>query len=302
MGKDSTVVTVIRNEPLHSDPGEMCLVVIYGDDLGKRYTLVHKTTVIGRSESANIELDDDAVSRNHALIVDAGDHVMLKDLDSTNGTYMNDARVSEVHLKEGDLFKIGGTIFKFLTGANIEASYYEELYRLNTVDNLTSVYNRRFALEQLDREMSRSLRYGRSLAVVMVDVDHFKSVNDNFGHLTGDAVLKQIATRLRSCLRRDDLVGRYGGEEFIIVSPESSRSEAIALANRVREAVSENPCLFDGKSVDVTVSAGVADMEEYLAKYHGGTVPHDGFESGRLVALADGRLLEAKSNGRDQVV
>ena len=100
-------------------------------------------------------------------------------------------------LRDGDLIKIGRTIFKFLTGGNIENAYHEEIYRLTTVDGLTQIFNKRYFLDTLEREIARAHRYRRPLSLVMFDIDHFKKVNDSFGHLAGDYVLKHLAQTVR---------------------------------------------------------------------------------------------------------
>jgi len=300
-GKDSTVVTVIRDEGVAAEVGEACLVVINGSDLGKRYPLTRRSTVIGRSSKTDVQIEEDSISRNHAMIMNRGDRYLLKDLGSTNGTYVNDRPIDELDLRDGDLLKIGRTIFKFLSGTNIESAYHEEIYRLTTTDGLTQIFNKRYFIENLEREMSRSLRYGRELGLVMFDLDKFKDINDNYGHLTGDAVLKQIAQRIQTIIRRDDIFARYGGEEFAVLTPEVSKEGALTLAEKIRRAVEETPCSFDGVDVNITVSLGVADLADYIESYHEGEVPSN-FDCLEMVALADRRLYEAKNQGRNRVV
>lgn len=301
MAKDSTVVTVVNQHGGLKASGDAFLVVIYGDDLGKRNPLERPSVVIGRAEDADIELDDESVSRNHAIVLNMGDQHVVKDLDSTNGTFVNDERSEEVILRDGDQLKIGNTIFKFLAGVNVEAAYYEELYRLNTMDALTDVNNRRYVLVNLEKELSRSLRYGRSFALIMLDVDRFKGVNDTYGHLTGDAVLKQIAQRAKQVLRQDDIIGRYGGEEFLLVAPETDRETAGRLANRILEEIRKAPFVFDGTEFQVTCSAGAITLDEYRSVYRLDK-PDSELTQAELISLVDTRLYEAKEAGRDQVV
>src|SRR5690554_2658462 len=168
MGKDSTVVTVISQLPnKSSNSREACLVVINGVDLGKKYSLAQSSTVIGRSSKVDIQIDEESISRSHATIENYGDKIVARDLQSTNGTYVNDVAISERPLMDGDQIKIGRTIFKFLSGSNVEAQYHDEIYRLTTTDGLTQVYNKRFLLKEMEREMSRSLRYDRELSLIM---------------------------------------------------------------------------------------------------------------------------------------
>src|SRR5262249_60428477 len=159
-------------------------------------------------------------SPRHAKIVNTGKAIMLGDLGSTNGTYVNDELIEEVVLRDGDLIKIGRTIFKFLSGSNIENAYHEEIYRLTTIDGLTQIFNKRYFLETLEREISRASRYHRELSLILFDIDHFKQVNDTFGHLAGDSVLKQMAAVLKQNIRSEGIIARYGAEEMAVILPE----------------------------------------------------------------------------------
>ncbi|WP_223646418.1 GGDEF domain-containing protein [Corallococcus sp. EGB] len=290
MGQKETVVTVISKiseRPVNLDAA---LVVIYGLDLGRKYDLSREETLIGRSSKADIQIDQEAVSRNHARITNTTKGVRIEDLGSTNGTFVNDDVASTVRsLQNGDLVKIGRTIFKFIAGGNIEAAYHDEIYRLTTMDGLTQIYNRRYFDEQVDREISRSRRYERVLSLVMFDLDHFKEVNDTYGHLAGDSVLKQLASTVRTRIRREDVFARYGGEEFALLLPEINLAGARQLAEKVRKLVERQRFEFDKQVIPVTLSVGVATLE-----------PHHR-EPAELVRAADERLFEAKSQGRNRV-
>jgi len=145
--------------------------------------------LIGRSSQAAIQIDHESVSRRHARLLLSESGVQLSDLGSTNGTYVNDEPITERTLSNGDLLKVGRTILKYLSTDNIEAAYYEEIYRLTTIDGLTRCFNARYCREQLVREVSRASRYKRPLSVLVFDVDDFARINEEFGHLAGDAVL-----------------------------------------------------------------------------------------------------------------
>ena len=300
-GKDSTVVTKIHAQEQEVLKGDACLVLLNGADIGKRYALTRFSTVIGRSSKTDVRIEEDAISRNHAMIINQGETYLLKDLGSTNGTFLNDRSVEQLELRDGDLIKIGRSIFKFLTGANIETSYHEEIYRLTTTDGLTQIYNKRYFLENLEREMSRCMRYGRDLSLVMFDLDSFKQINDTYGHLTGDAVLKQIAQRIHDCIRRDDVFARYGGEEFSLLAPEVGLEGGKKVAEKIRKCVQETPCHFDGIDIQVTVSLGVTDLVDYLKTYHDGTKVQE-FDCLEMIALADSKLYTAKNQGKNCVV
>jgi len=319
MGNDNTVVTVINKLQAPEQSGEeACLVVINGIELGKKYALSQPTTVIGRSSKGDIQIDEEAISRSHATIYDTGEHYLLKDMASTNGTYVNDLEITNQPLRDGDQIKIGRTIFKFLTGSNVEASYHEEIYRLTTVDGLTQIFNKRYFLKAIEQEMSRSIRYDRNLSLIMCDLDHFKAINDTYGHLAGDHILKKVAQRINSQVRRDDIFARYGGEEFVLLLPEITRAQAVRIADKIRAIVAAEPFEFDDTEIHVTLSLGVADLEEFrqMTPPVVSAVPES---SGSLesistteaqevvnfhpfIKLADDRLYEAKERGRNRVV
>jgi diguanylate cyclase (GGDEF)-like protein len=215
---------------------------------------------------------------------------MLRDLGSTNGTYVNDELIDEYVLRDGDFIKIGRSIFKFLSGDNIENAYHEEIYRLTTIDGLTQVYNKRYFVETLEREIGRAQRYRRDLSLIMFDIDHFKKINDSYGHLAGDHVLKQLASVIKSRIRREDILSRYGGEEFAIVLPEIDAYNAVQFAEKVRRLIEKATFKFEGTRIPVTVSIGVASLTPELQQ------PED------FVRVADAKLYEAKSQGRNRVV
>jgi diguanylate cyclase (GGDEF)-like protein len=267
-----------------------CLVVIYGDELGKRITLARGALTIGRSSKNDVQLDADSVSRVHCEIRTGDDAVTLVDRGSTNGTYVNDRLAQgELVLRDGDQVKVGGAIFKFLTGGNMEAHYHEEIYRLMTVDGLTQVYNKRYFMETLERELGRSTRYRRELSLVMFDIDHFKKINDTYGHLAGDQVLKTLALTVKGRIRREDIPARYGGEEFAIVLPEIDGANARQFAEKIRRLVETTDFFFEGTKIDVTISMGVA------------TLDNDTTDAAALIKRADEHLYEAKRAGRNCV-
>jgi two-component system cell cycle response regulator len=290
MGKTKTVVTVISKISERPVSRDAALVVIHGLDLGRKYDLMREQTVVGRSSKADIQIDQEAISRNHARFGITAGRVTLKDLGSTNGTYVNDEMIAtELQLRNGDLVKIGRTIFKFIEGGNIESAYHDEIYRLTTVDGLTQVFNRRYFEETVEREISRCQRYGRQLSLVMVDIDRFKLINDNFGHLAGDHVLKHVASAIKTRIRREDILSRYGGEEFALLLPEIDVKGAAALAEKIRKLIEKQKFEFDKQEIPVTISAGVAALKT------------PSYEAADLVRAADTQLYAAKNEGRNKV-
>lgn len=291
--RDETIVTVINKTDDGATKGpkkEACLVVIYGAELGRKYHIDGRELTIGRGNLNDICVSHDSVSRTHATLRVEDHGVKLRDNESTNGTYVNDHKVHEAWLKEGDLIKIGRAIFKFLSGDNVESLYHEEIYRLSTVDGLTQIFNKRYFLETLERELSRARRYDRPLALVMFDIDHFKMCNDNFGHRAGDFVLRQVADVVRERARKVDVLARYGGEEFAMILPEIDIRGATQLSEKIRGMIEESRFMFEGRHIPVTISIGVAELTQEIATYDD------------LIKRADARLYKAKQSGRNCVV
>lgn len=282
------VSPLLRSLP---EDGERCLVQIYGPELGKKYPLSEDELIVGRDMNCDIVVDLDNVSRRHCVFHSRGGRIYLADLGSTNGTYLNDAEITrEVALRSGDLVKVGGAIFKFLLGNNVEALYHEEIYRMTISDGLTQISNKRYFLEYLEREMARCHRYGRPLSLVMFDVDHFKRVNDEYGHLAGDYVLREMAALVKPRVRKEECFARYGGEEFACVMPESGPLKVRQFAEKLLRLVAEHPFVFEGKKMPVTVSIGIADMTPDI------TEPH------QFIKVADANLYRAKREGRNRVI
>ena len=234
------------------------LVLIRGGRLGRIYPISGEVS-IGRDDANSITLDLTSVSRRHARIFARTGEYIVADDGSRNGTYLNDREVfGEATLTNGDLLKLGDAIFKFLAGGNIESRYHEEIYRLTILDPLTELHNKRYLFEFLVREIARAARHERPLCLAMMDIDHFKKINDSFGHLAGDHVLRTLGKLIKPKLRQEELVARYGGEEFVFVLPESTLEEAARFG--VARLRGECP-------PEVLLSA--ADRELYKAKEAG---------------------------------
>ena len=267
---------------------ESCLVTIYGRELGRQYELSNPETVIGRGGESDITLDMDNVSRRHARVLNSEEGYFVEDLQSTNGTYVNDLEVTYERLANGDLIKIGGAILKFLQGGNIEALFHEEIYRMTIVDGLTQVHNKRYFLEFIDREMARCTRYTRPLSLILFDIDHFKRINDVHGHLAGDFILKRLAEMVSRHIRKEECFARYGGEEFAILMPEATVERARIFAEKIRRMVESTWFNYEDRKIEVTVSIGIAEMGPHRD-------PH------AFIKAADTRLYAAKEGGRNRV-
>jgi diguanylate cyclase (GGDEF)-like protein len=291
--RDETIVTVIHkveDTGMQRRKKDACIVVIYGAELGRKYAIEGREMTIGRATVNDICVSQDSVSRTHATIMVDEHGVKIRDNVSTNGTYVNDHKIHEVYLKDGDLIKVGRSIFKFLTGDNIESSYHEEIYRLSTVDGLTQIFNKRYFIETLERELSRARRYDRPLALMMFDIDHFKKCNDTYGHRAGDHVLRHMADLVRQRARKVDVIARYGGEEFAVVLPEIDLAGAAQFGESLRKMVEEEEFVFEGRRIPLAVSVGVADLDPAIAS------------ADDLIKKADARLYRAKQSGRNRVV
>lgn len=279
-------------KPISVSNRNACLVHIYptGPGMGARYTLSDTPLVIGRGSDCEIRINDHSVSRRHARIQPGADGYYAVDLQSTNGTYVNDSPASICKMKDGDYLRVGNCIYRFLTGGNVEAEYHEEIYRLTIIDALTDIHNKRYFLEFLDRELSRSSRYDRPLSLVMIDIDRFRVINEEMGHLGGDCTLREMAARIKGTIRKEELFARYGGEEFAVVLPETTSEGAVCVAERLRCAVAQEPFIYEARSYNVTISAGVA-----TTRGERNITCHD------LIREADQRLYQAKHEGRNRV-
>ena len=182
-------------------------------------------------------------------------------------------------------------VFKFLSGGNVESLYHEEIYQMTVLDGLTAVHNRRYFLDSLERELASAHRHENPLTLVMLDIDHFKEINDQRGHLCGDAVLKELAQRIRRRIRREDLFARYGGEEFAAILTITGLEGGLKFAESLRRLVAERPFEFDGQSISVTISLGVTTMLREAE-----------VDAAELIGRADERLYQAKREGRNRVV
>jgi diguanylate cyclase (GGDEF)-like protein len=289
------VTTVVQKPVVEEGPsGGDCLVVIYTKEpslLGKRFVLDTGSVRIGRGAENHIILEGDSVSRRHAHLELRGNAWYVVDDNSTNGTYVNDEQIRrETHLSNGDRVKVGPTIFKYLSGQDVEAQYHEEIYRMTIIDGLTQAHVKRYLLESLEKEMIRARRHTRELALIMFDIDHFKKINDFHGHLAGDHVLKELARIVQGRIRRDEVFARYGGEEFAILLPETQLDGARSLAEGLREKIERSSFVFQNETIPVTISVGVAALT-------------DGHKTSLdLIKTADERLYEAKRGGRNRTI
>jgi len=288
-------VSLLQGLEAQSEP---CLILYSGPDVGRRFDLKPGRVVVGRSPGAGVMIDSVGISRRHFELEVGSASVELHDLGSANRTYVNDEPVGQpVRLRDGDLVRIANVVLRFHERRSLDALLHDRIYRMATVDIGTGLYNRRYVQEALKIEFARSRREQTPLALLCCDLDHFKVVNDRYGHQAGDAVLRTCAVRLRDTLRDSDIVGRWGGEEFVVVLRDTTMENASMLAERLRVAVAREVHEIEVAGPNgpqtvqhhQTMSVGVAIYKPAMA---------DEFD---LMAAADRMLYAAKRNGRDRV-
>ncbi|MFN7957969.1 MAG: GGDEF domain-containing protein [Holophagaceae bacterium] len=271
-------------------PAEWALVAYAGAALGRVFPLAAGEVIVGRAPESGVPLLDSEVSRQHARFRAEEGRVWVEDLDSTNGTRVNGALVrGPAELRPGDRIAIGAHVLKLVFLDPLERAFHETLLDLSTKDPLTGLSNRSSTLAELQNRFGLSQRYGRPLSVVVCDLDHFKQVNDTYGHGGGDFVLRTFGERLAATLREADLAGRIGGEEFLMVLPETDLSGARPFAERLRRSIAGTPIALASGGLSVTCSLGIA---ERIAEDQ---------NAGQLLARADAALYRAKGGGRNQV-
>jgi len=291
--------TLILQRPLittekTTPAGDACLVNLHppGPDIGRRIPLLNAQYIVGRDSEAGFVVGRSSVSRQHARLYLADDgNWWVEDLNSTNGTFVNETRIKLQKLADSDQVRFGDAIYKFLWGSNIESAYHEAIHNMAIQDGMTGIHNKRYFTEFLDREIAVCSRHGHPLTLVMFDVDHFKKVNDTHGHLAGDAVLKDLAARIRPRIRREDLFARYGGEEFACVLPSTALPGGIVFAEHLRTLIAERPCQFENLSISFTISIRVTTLHR-----------ETGVDPAALIKRADENLYVAKRGGRNRVV
>ena len=285
-----------RVETIHSaedgTAGRGCLLQIYPASAASELVRLRKASVrLGRDISCDVTVDDSSVSRVHAVINAMPDGYILTDLDSTNGTWISDVQVADSRqLKGGELIRIGNTILKFMMALDEEVQYHAIVRELMTRDALTYAYNRSYLVPFLQKSLQACRKNKSRLSLIMLDLDRFKRVNDRYGHLVGDEVLRVFCERTRRCLRNNDILARYGGDEFAIVCPATALADGVRLAEAILEAIASSRFQTHAGQVKVTCSVGVTSS-------NGHTLPD--FDS--VVSTADTLMYRAKSQGRNCV-
>ncbi len=287
-GSSTTLVPVATRSR-----GRPRLTVMSGIHAGRVVSLDEKPEyILGRSEAADIRIEDSGVSREHCRIVHRDGLLFVQDLDSRNGTILNGDPVAFVPLNSGDRIHLGpSAVVQIGWLDDVEDGLLRSLYEASTRDPLTGAFNRRYFFQRLELEVGYARRHGTSLGVLMIDVDHFKSVNDTHGHAGGDLLLCAIRQAIADRVRAEDMLTRYGGEEFALLLRETPLALAFLLAERIRLNVERLAVPHAGETLRATVSIGVADLGECDK-----AAPAEA-----LVKRADERMYRAKSLGRNRV-
>jgi len=276
------------------------LVVIQGREIGREYRLRRCIMILGRDEDVHLRLPDEGVSRRHAMVELTWDddrrvgRTVIRDLGSTNGTLVNGERVVSAQLREGDKIRLGDTILKFVLQDDLDARFHQEVHNRIAYDQLTGLLTKEFLYLAMETELKRCGKYGLPMAVLMMDLDHFKQVNDGYGHLMGSHVLSEVGGLIQQGLRSTDVSARYGGDEFVAYMSEVSLKGGAQAAHRIRSAVEAHSFTRTDESgrttsLRLTLSLGVSAF------------PRHGASLEALVAAADAALYRAKESGRNRV-
>jgi two-component system cell cycle response regulator len=289
--EDNTKVGDAAGAPRSARSDRAHLIVLAGESLGRMFRVERSEMVMGRAADAAIRLQDDGISRHHARIIEVRGELYVEDLKSANGTLLNGHRIGSAVLRDGDKIQMGSTtILKFTHADELEENFQQKMYDAALHDGLTNAHNQRHFLDRLPIEVSFAKRHGTPLSLLMLDVDHLKRVNDDYGHPAGDYVLTTLAQIVRRTLRAEDLFARYGGEEFAILCRGAIVDNALKLAERLRAKVDTFVFEHHGQRIRITISVGVASWFDQPDS------------TTQLIADADAALYKAKARGRNRVV
>jgi len=292
----------IRADGLTNSERRPVLTSLRGELLATPIPLERDVVTLGRALDADIRLNDSKASRLHAQI-SAEDveglpskRFRLKDLGSTNGTLLNGQVVKEAVLNDGDKILIGDHLFRFELLDQIDQEFQQQIHRLIGHDDLTGLLTSKSFFTELRREAARAEEEGQPFCVLMMDLDHFKQVNDTYGHLVGSRTLQDVGVIIKASLRSGDVAARFGGEEFAAFLLDANYAQAVVAAERVRRTIEVH--LFSGANINapeadslfkITISIGIA------------VFPDDATDPIQLVEMADSALYRAKRNGRNTI-
>ena len=249
-------------KPGSRDRDRAYLIVLAGAAVGEMYKISKDQTVIGRGSQADIQVIDEGISRRHAAIQLEGERVVVLDLGSTNGTYLNGERVEKNHgLRDGDKIQVGSTtILKFTFHDSLDEHFQRQMYESALRDGLTKAFNKKYFLERLESEFAYAQRHRSALSLIMFDIDHFKKINDSHGHLAGDHALTALSALIAQTIRKEDVFARYGGEEFAVICRGVDLGGAHLFGERIRSRVEAMKFAYNGVQLSMTLSVGVATV------------------------------------------
>ena len=270
------------------------LTWLNGSETGKVARLSRGTFVLGRGSDADVPIHGEGISRHHGEVwIRRADSVYLTDLRSTNGTAVNGHDIGEesVQLEDGDRIEIGAILLKFSYQDTEIEEVHQNLYDSAVRDSLTNAYNKRYLADRFQQEFTYARRHDEFIHLLLFDIDHFKSVNDEHGHVVGDLVLREVSQLVTRKIRHEDIFARWGGEEFVVLMRGISVENAHLVAERLRKAIAELQVAHGDIKLSITVSMGVVSgpTENCFS-------PDDMFRS------VDTLLYQAKKSGRNRVV
>ncbi len=265
------------------------LICINGRSVGQTFLLSKEETTIGRAPECDVFLDDEGVSRHHAKVIRKDDSLVLMDLGSTNGTYFDGERLDVLTFQDRQRIQLGtATILEFRYQDEQEREFHALLETFRTHDPMTEAYNKRAFMIEIDKEAGFARRHQQPLSLIMFDLDHFKRINDTYGHQAGDLVLSSVARSVQKTIRKEDIFARYGGEEFALLLRNTTEEAAFILGERIRRSIEELEVTHNERRIPCTVSVGIAVMEKNIER------------STDLIEAADKRLYDAKRKGRNR--
>jgi two-component system cell cycle response regulator len=267
-----------------------CLVVLEGSSVGEVHKIGKSLVVLGRDSKCDIVIWEEGVSRQHAKIEKQNQSFVVTDMGSTNGTFVNGEPAMQTILIEGDKIQMGEILLRFSFQDSIDVSHQENMREMAMRDPLTKAYNRRYFMDLIFKEINYTVRIRQPLTCILIDIDFFKLVNDQYGHQAGDIVLQTVAQKLSKELRVYDAFARYGGEEFVIMLRTTALDNALILAERLRVVVENLQIPYEGKNIPITISMGVATLD-----------PEKVVSVEDLLKEADGYLYQSKVNGRNRI-
>jgi two-component system cell cycle response regulator len=214
------------------------LIVLSGLNVGEMFHIGDRDAFVGRAQECDVQVADDGVSRRHATVKNKDGEIWLEDAESRNGTYVNGERIGRHRLLDGDKIQIGAaTVLKFTYSDDLDETFQRRMYESALRDPLTKAFNKRYFLDRLESEFRFARRHSVPLSLVLMDIDHFKGVNDGHGHVVGDQVLAAFARRIHDVIRNEDVFARYGGEEFAVLGRQIELDKATAFAERLRRTI-----------------------------------------------------------------